>query len=49
MVGGGYVRWRSRTDEQVGVEFAFLDESCRSWVLEDITAANPPSFIPSLL
>lgn len=46
MTGEGYVRWRSRTEERVGIEFAYLDTSCRSWLLEEIAAASPRSFIP---
>ena len=49
MAGEGYVRWRSRSDDKVGIEFAFLDASCRSWLLEEIAATSPQSFIPSLL
>lgn len=47
MAGEGFVRWYSRTDQTVGVEFAFLDASCRSWLLEEIAAIDSRSFIPS--
>ena len=47
LAGEGYVRWRSRADSRVGIEFAFLDAGCRAWVLEEIAAAAPRSFIPS--
>jgi CheY-like chemotaxis protein len=47
MAGGGFVRWRSRLDNQVGIEFAFLDPGCRSWLLEEIAAMTSRSFIPS--
>jgi len=46
LTGHGYVRWNSRDDQTVGIEFSYLDESCRSWVLEEIEANNPRSFIP---
>jgi CheY-like chemotaxis protein len=46
MTGQGYVRWTSRETETVGIEFAFLDEQCRRWVLEEIAMSNPRSFIP---
>ena len=49
MTGEGYVRWRSKNHDKVGIEFSFLDPNCRSWVLEEIAANNPRSFIPSLL
>jgi CheY-like chemotaxis protein len=49
MAGEGYVRWRSKNHDKVGIEFSFLDANCRSWVLEEIAANNPRSFIPSLL
>jgi CheY-like chemotaxis protein len=47
MSGQGFVRWYSKADQAVGIEFAFLDPTCRSWVLKEIAAANPCSFIPS--
>jgi hypothetical protein len=47
MSGQGIVRWYSRADQAVGIEFSFLDPPCRSWVLKEITAANPRSFIPN--
>jgi CheY-like chemotaxis protein len=49
MAGQGYVRWFSKTDQTVGIEFAFLDATCRSWLLEMIASTNPRSFIPSFL
>jgi CheY-like chemotaxis protein len=48
IIGQGYVRWRSRSDDKVGVEIAFLDLCCRRWVLEEIDAISPQSFIPSM-
>lgn len=48
MSGQGLVRWYSRSDQAVGIEFAFLDPSCRSWVLDEIAAANPRGFITNL-
>jgi CheY-like chemotaxis protein len=49
IAGEGYVRWYSKNDQTVGIEFAFLDPTCRSWLLEQIATTNPRSFIPSLL
>jgi CheY-like chemotaxis protein len=49
IAGQGHVRWLSRTDQTVGIEFAFLDATCRSWLLEEIAATSPRSFIPSFL
>jgi CheY-like chemotaxis protein len=46
--GEGYVRWRSRADYTLGIEFAFLDTPGREWVLNAIQRENPLSFIPSL-
>jgi hypothetical protein len=46
MSGEGYVRWRSRTDETFGIEFAYLDPACRAWVLAEIAATTPRCFIP---
>jgi CheY-like chemotaxis protein len=47
MSGQGIVRWYSRSDQAVGIEFTFLDPPCRSWVLKEIAAASPRSFIPN--
>jgi CheY-like chemotaxis protein len=49
MTGEGYVRWRSKNHDKIGIEFSFLDANCRSWVLEEIAVTNPRSFIPSFL
>jgi len=47
MAGQGHVRWQSKTDQAIGVEFAFLEEPSRSWLVEKIAASNPRSFIPA--
>jgi CheY-like chemotaxis protein len=47
IVGEGYVRWFSRTDQTVGIEFYFLEATCRFWLSEQIIAFTPRSFIPS--
>jgi len=44
--GEGFVRWYSRADHTVGVEFFYLDPECHAWVAEAIRAANPRGFIP---
>jgi hypothetical protein len=44
--GEGYVRWFSRADLVAGIEFAYLDPSCREWVLGEIGRIRPASFIP---
>jgi CheY-like chemotaxis protein len=49
LVGEGYVRWISKSDQAVGVEFAFLDSTCRSWLLEEMAATNSRSFIPGFI
>jgi CheY-like chemotaxis protein len=46
MSGQGFVRWYSKADHAVGIEFTFLDPPCRSWVLKEIATADPRSFIP---
>ncbi len=48
MAGQGFVRWRSRDTQTVGVQFDFLHESARPWILERIAAADPVAFIPLL-
>ncbi len=47
MAGQGYVRWSSRTDGTVGIEFAHLQECCHSWLTETIAESRPLSFIPA--
>lgn len=46
MVGAGYVRWYSRASQTAGIEFSYLDHSCRSSVVELIAEGKPRSFIP---
>lgn len=46
IAGQGYVRWHSRTDCKVGIEFAFLEVDSRASLTEAIDAASPRSFIP---
>jgi CheY-like chemotaxis protein len=48
LIGEGYVRWRSRADQTVGIEFAFLESPGREWVLSQIEAASPRSYIPAI-
>jgi CheY-like chemotaxis protein len=48
ITGEGFVRWRSRAEGTIGVEIAFLDESCRAAMAERIAYQNPRAFIPSL-
>jgi CheY-like chemotaxis protein len=47
MIGQGYVRWYSKADGTVGIEFFYLDPLCRPWVVQQITSAAPKSFIPN--
>jgi hypothetical protein len=47
IAGEGYVRWHSKTDQKVGIEFAFLEGTSRTWLLDEIASTNPRSFIPS--
>jgi hypothetical protein len=47
MSGQGVVRWVSPEERAVGIEFSFLHESCRSWILEEIASCGPRSFIPT--
>lgn len=47
MTGQGVVRWISPEEQTVGIEFSFLHESCRSWILEEIASCGPRSFIPT--
>ena len=46
--GQGFVRWRSRLDHAVGIEFAYLESPGREWVVEHIAESNPRPFIPAL-
>lgn len=46
ITGEGYVRWYSKSEMTVGIEFAFLAAECRVWLLSRIATTNPLSFIP---
>ena len=46
MRGQGYVRWISRKDRSVGVEFVYVEEVCRDWVVQEIADIRPMGFIP---
>lgn len=46
LAGHGLVRWNSRIDQTVGIEFVYLDPTCRGWLLAEIAADSPRSFIP---
>jgi CheY-like chemotaxis protein len=46
--GQGYVRWRSRVDRTVGIEFAYIESPGREWVVQRIAQSNPRPFIPAL-
>jgi CheY-like chemotaxis protein len=48
LCGEGFVRWRSRTDQAVGIEFAYLESPGREWVVEQIAENNPRPFIPAM-
>jgi hypothetical protein len=49
VTGQGYVRWSSRADQTVGIEFVYLDPACRSCVIDEIDRTHLRSFIPSLV
>jgi hypothetical protein len=49
MSGEGYVRWYSRATQTAGIEFTYLDDTCRSTVVDFISAINPRSFIPDCI
>jgi len=46
IVGQGYVRWSSRTENKAGIELAFLDTDSRRWLTDAIACESPRSFIP---
>ncbi len=47
LAGQGYVRWRSRADFWVGIEFSYLDLPGREWVVKQLAENNPRPFIPA--
>lgn len=47
--GSGNVRWRSRAEGLVGIEFSYLNESSQGYVIDRIVAAWPHCYIPSSL
>jgi len=44
--GHGWVRWRSKDESIAGIEFSYLDDTCRAWVQAKIAELKPQSFIP---
>jgi CheY-like chemotaxis protein len=48
VTGEGYVRWYTRAEQTVGIEFAYLDAVCRDRLLEQIASTQPRSFIPNI-
>jgi CheY-like chemotaxis protein len=44
--GQGYVRWVSRPERKIGIEFAYIDPLCGLWLAEKLVAKAPRSFIP---
>ena len=46
IAGQGYVRWKSPTDQTVGIEFGHLHDGCHSWLTRHIAECSPRSFIP---
>jgi CheY-like chemotaxis protein len=47
VTGQGFVRWRSRLDQRMGIEFTYLEEPSRSLVLTKLEEAHPRCFIPA--
>jgi CheY-like chemotaxis protein len=45
--GQGLVRWRSCADLMAGIELVYLEDPCRDWILDEIAATSPLSYIPS--
>ena len=46
LAGQGFVRWYSRREERVGIEFGYLEAVSRDWVLNAIAASDPIGFVP---
>jgi CheY-like chemotaxis protein len=46
IAGQGYIRWFSRTENKGGIELAFLNPNCRTWLTDAIASESPRSFIP---
>ena len=44
--GQGYVRSVSRSEQAIGIEFLFIEETSRNRLLQKIARINPRSFIP---
>ncbi len=45
--GQGVVRWRSKADQRVGIEFVYVEGPSRTWVLEKLAEDRPRCFLPS--
>jgi CheY-like chemotaxis protein len=47
LAGQGYVRWNSRPDGAVGIEFTYIAPESRPWLLEALATLHPRAFIPT--
>ena len=47
LCGQGFVRWRSRSEQRVGIELAYLESPGREWIVDQIKLQNPVCFIPA--
>lgn len=45
--GQGFVRWSSLKDQRIGVEFIYLDPSCRAWLIPRMAGRALCPFIPN--
>jgi len=47
--GQGYIRWHSKTEQRIGIEFAYIEPASRPWVVNGIATAQPQCFIPGIV
>jgi CheY-like chemotaxis protein len=44
--GQGYIRWIWYEEHKIGIEFKYLEESCRAWIAATVVSSRTRSFIP---
>lgn len=47
--GQGVVRWTAPEEGKAGIEIAYLDDACRTWVVNHVEQSEPLAFIPGLV
>jgi hypothetical protein len=46
--GQGVVRWTAPEEGKAGIEITYLDDACRTWVVDHVEQSEQLAFIPGL-